>query len=131
MAEICLELRGVTKRFGPLAAVDKVDLQIQRGEFFSLLGPSGCGKTTLLRLIAGFEATTEGQILINAQDIASLPPYKRPVNTVFQHYSLFPHMNIFQNIAFGLERKRIPKDQIQRTVADVLDLVQLTGFEKT
>ena len=130
MAEICLELRGVTKRFGPLAAVDKVDLQIQRGEFFSLLGPSGCGKTTLLRLIAGFEATTEGQILINAQDIASLPPYKRPVNTVFQHYSLFPHMNIFQNIAFGLERKRIPKDQIQRTVADVLDLVQLTGFEK-
>jgi spermidine/putrescine transport system ATP-binding protein len=130
MADICLELRGVTKRFGAVEAVASVSLQIERGEFFSLLGPSGCGKTTLLRMIAGFEATTEGQILMNGRDIAPLPPYKRPVNTVFQHYSLFPHMNIFQNIAFGLERKGISRESIQTTVAEALDLVRLAGFEK-
>ena len=100
-----LEIQGVSKRYGTLAAVDHVSLVIERGEFFSLLGPSGCGKTTLLRMIAGFEETTEGKILINGRDVAPLPPYKRPVNTVFQHYSLFPHMNVYQNIAFGLETK--------------------------
>lgn len=130
MADVCLELRNVVKKFDSVTAVDRVNLQINRGEFFSLLGPSGCGKTTLLRMVAGFEATTEGQILINGNDIAPLPPYKRPVNTVFQHYSLFPHMNIFQNIAFGLERKGTPKDQIEKTVTEALDLVQLEGFEK-
>lgn len=130
MADVCLELRDVVKKFDTVTAVDHVNLQINRGEFFSLLGPSGCGKTTLLRMVAGFEATTEGQILINGNDIAPLPPYKRPVNTVFQHYSLFPHMNIFQNIAFGLERKGTPKDQIEKTVTEALDLVQLKGFEK-
>ena len=130
MSDICLEIRGVTKRFGPVTAVDHVDLQILRGEFFSLLGPSGCGKTTLLRMIAGFEATTEGQILINGQDIAPLPPYKRPVNTVFQHYSLFPHMNVSQNIAFGLERKGIGGTDKVARISEALDLVRLSGFEK-
>src|SRR3954470_17333083 len=100
MAEVCLDIRNVVKTFGTVTAVDHVSLEIQRGEFFSLLGPSGCGKTTLLRMIAGFESTTAGEILINGEDIAPLPPYKRPVNTVFQHYALFPHMNIFQNVAF-------------------------------
>ena len=130
MNDICLDIQGVTKKFGGTVAVDTVNLQIRRGEFFSLLGPSGCGKTTLLRLIAGFEIATEGQILINGQDIAPLPPYKRPVNTVFQHYSLFPHMNVFQNIAFGLERKMIPHDMIGTTVKEALDFVRLSGYEK-
>jgi spermidine/putrescine ABC transporter ATP-binding subunit len=129
-SDICLELRNVVKRFGPIAAVDNVSLQIQRGEFFSLLGPSGCGKTTLLRLIAGFEETTEGQILINGNDIAPLPAYKRPVNTVFQHYALFPHMNVYQNIAFGLDRKRVPPKEIEPRVKEAMEQVRLGGFEK-
>ncbi len=130
MSDICLEIRGVTKRFGQVTAVDHVNLQILRGEFFSLLGPSGCGKTTLLRMIAGFEATSEGQILMNGEDIAPLPPYKRPVNTVFQHYSLFPHMNVSQNIAFGLERKGIGGADKNSRISEALDLVRLSGFEK-
>lgn len=130
MDDVVLNIRQVSKKYGAVTAVDRVSLEIQRGEFFSLLGPSGCGKTTLLRMIAGFEETTEGQILINGQDVAPLPPYKRPVNTVFQHYSLFPHMNVFQNIAFGLERKHTPKTEIKKTVTEALDLVQLSGFEK-
>ena len=130
MSDICLEIRGVTKQFGAVTAVDHVDLQIQRGEFFSLLGPSGCGKTTLLRMIAGFEETTEGQILMNGQDIAPLPPYRRPVNTVFQHYSLFPHMNVHQNIAFGLERKGVSGKDKDHRISEALDLVRLNGFEK-
>ena len=130
MPEVILELRNVVKRFGSITAVDRVNLQIERGEFFSLLGPSGCGKTTLLRLIAGFETTTEGQILINGEDIASLPPYKRPVNTVFQHYALFPHLNVYQNVAFGLERKSLPQNEIGRTIKEALDQMRLSGFEK-
>jgi spermidine/putrescine transport system ATP-binding protein len=130
MPDICLELQNVTKRFGSITAVDSVDLQIQRGEFFSLLGPSGCGKTTLLRMIAGFEPTTMGRILINEKDIAPLPPYKRPVNTVFQHYALFPHMNVYQNIAYGLGMKGTSNDQVEKTVQEALDQVQLSGFEK-
>lgn len=130
MGDVCLDIRGVVKKFGSVTAVDHVSLEIQRGEFFSLLGPSGCGKTTLLRMIAGFESTTEGQILINGEDIAPLPPYKRPVNTVFQHYALFPHMNIFQNVAFGLERKKLPKEEIAKLVTEALEQVRLTGFEK-
>ena len=130
MASALLELRGVVKQFGSVIAVNRVELEIERGEFFSLLGPSGCGKTTLLRMIAGFEQTTEGQILINGHDIAALPPYKRPVNTVFQHYSLFPHMNVAQNIAFGLERKGVAKSEIGKTVTEALEQVQLAGFEK-
>jgi spermidine/putrescine transport system ATP-binding protein len=130
MNDTVLDIKNVTKRFGSVTAVQNVSLQIQRGEFFSLLGPSGCGKTTLLRMIAGFEEITEGQILIHGQDIAPLPAYKRPVNTVFQHYSLFPHMNVFQNISFGLERKNSAKEKIEATVKEALDLVQLSGFEK-
>ena len=130
MNDVVLSIREVSKKYGSVTAVDKVSVEIQKGEFFSLLGPSGCGKTTLLRMIAGFEETTEGQILINGQDVAPLPPYKRPVNTVFQHYSLFPHMNVFQNIAFGLERKRTQKNEIRKTVTEALDLVQLSGFER-
>ena len=130
MPEVILELRNVVKRFGSITAVDRINLQIERGEFFSLLGPSGCGKTTLLRLIAGFETTTEGQILINGEDIAVLPPYKRPVNTVFQHYALFPHLNVYQNVAFGLERKAIPKNEIDQTIKEALDQMRLSGFEK-
>jgi spermidine/putrescine transport system ATP-binding protein len=130
MADLSLELREITKRFGSTTAVDRVNLQIQRGEFFALLGPSGCGKTTLLRLIAGFEMADSGSILLHGQDIAPLPPYKRPVNTVFQHYSLFPHMNVFQNIAFGLERKGMPPGEIHTVVGESLELVRLSGFEK-
>src|SRR5262245_13039030 len=130
MPEVILDLRNVVKRFGSITAVDKVNLQIERGEFFSLLGPSGCGKTTLLRLIAGFETTTEGQILISGEDIAALPPYKRPVNTVFQHYALFPHLNVYQNVAFGLERKSLPHNEIDRTIKEALDQMRLSGFEK-
>ena len=130
MNDTVLEIRNVTKKYGSITAVDHISLSIKRGEFFSLLGPSGCGKTTLLRMIAGFEETTEGEILINGQDVAPLPPYKRPVNTVFQHYSLFPHMNVFQNIAFGLERKKTAREEIQKTVKEALDLVRLSGFEK-
>jgi spermidine/putrescine transport system ATP-binding protein len=130
MTQTILELRNVTKRFGTFTAVDRVNLQIERGEFFSLLGPSGCGKTTLLRMIAGFETTTEGQILINNEDIAALPPYKRPVNTVFQHYALFPHMNVYQNVSFGLERKGVSESEIKTTVAEALDQMRLSGFEK-
>jgi spermidine/putrescine transport system ATP-binding protein len=128
--DICLDIRNVVKRFGSITAVDHANLQIERGEFFSLLGPSGCGKTTLLRLIAGFEETTEGQILINGQDIAPLPPYKRPVNTVFQHYSLFPHMNVYQNIAFGLDRKNVPRNEIEPRVKEAMEQVRLSGFER-
>lgn len=130
MDSVLLEIRNVTKTFENVLAVDRVSLNIQKGEFFSLLGPSGCGKTTLLRLIAGFEDTSEGQILMNGRDIAPLPPYRRPVNTVFQHYSLFPHMNVFQNIAFGLERKGVPRERMGETVAEALELVRLSGFEK-
>jgi spermidine/putrescine transport system ATP-binding protein len=130
MTNTVLEIRNVTKKYGALTAVDSVHLAIEKGEFFSLLGPSGCGKTTLLRMIAGFEETTEGQILIHGQDVAPLPPYRRPVNTVFQHYSLFPHMNVYQNIAFGLERKKTPAQEIPKAVSEALDLVQLSGFEK-
>jgi spermidine/putrescine transport system ATP-binding protein len=130
MTDIVLEIRKVTKKYGTVTAVDDVSILIERGEFFSLLGPSGCGKTTLLRMIAGFEDTTAGQILINGQDVVHLPPYKRPVNTVFQHYSLFPNMNVFQNIAFGLERKGTQKNHLSKTVQEALDLVRLSGFEK-
>ena len=129
-SEFSVEIRGVTKRFGDLAAVDEVSLDIRRGEFFSLLGPSGCGKTTLLRMIGGFELPSEGSILINGVDMTFAAPYERPVNMVFQSYALFPHLTVEDNIAFGMRYKGTPRSQEGKRVADALALVQLTGFEK-
>ncbi|MCI0577343.1 MAG: ABC transporter ATP-binding protein [Chloroflexi bacterium] len=125
-----VELVDVTKRFGDIMAVEKTSLEIGDGEFFSLLGPSGCGKTTTLRMIAGFEEPTTGRIYIHGQQVAGIPPYRRPVNTVFQSYALFPHMTVAQNIAFGLEMKKAPKPEIQRRVGEALELVQLQGMEQ-
>ncbi len=116
---------GVTKRFGDLTAVNDVSFSVKRGEFFSLLGPSGCGKTTLLRMLAGFEQPDAGRIYLDGKDITDLPPNKRSVNTVFQNYALFPHLNVFDNIAFGLRVARRPRDEIEREVAGMLRLVQM------
>lgn len=126
---VLLRIEGVVKRFGEQVAVDGVSLDIFAGEFCSLLGPSGCGKTTLLRLIAGFEAPDAGRLMLNGQDLAPLPAHKRPVNTVFQHYALFPHLSVFENVAFGLRRQRTAEDEIQRRVRESLALVRLEGFE--
>jgi spermidine/putrescine transport system ATP-binding protein len=130
MARGEIELLELTKRFGDATAVDAVDLAIPGGEFFSLLGPSGCGKTTTLRMIAGFEKPTEGRILLDGNDVASTPAHRRNVNTVFQNYALFPHLNVFDNIAFGLRRAKLGKAEIKERVARALELVQLTGFER-
>ena len=124
-----VELTGVTKQFGDFVAVREIDLQIRDGEFFSLLGPSGCGKTTTLRMIAGFEQPTVGEVYIHGQPVAGIPPYRRPVNTVFQSYALFPHMTVAQNVAFGLEMKKVAKPEIERRVAEALELVQLRQME--
>lgn len=120
-----LEFVGVTKRFGAVKAVDNVSFSVKKGEFFSLLGPSGCGKTTLLRLIAGFEMPDEGRILLDGQDITDLPPNRRSVNTVFQNYALFPHMTVYDNIAFGLRVAHRPKNEIDSEVEKMLHLVQM------
>jgi len=120
-----VRLTALTKRFGDFVAVDGIDLDIPAGEFFSLLGPSGCGKTTTLRMIAGFEQPTSGEVLIDGQDVAGTSPSKRPVNTVFQSYALFPHLKIWDNVAFGLRRARIRGDELKRRVDDALELVQL------
>jgi spermidine/putrescine transport system ATP-binding protein len=125
-----IRLRGVVKRFGQTTAVAGLDLAIERGTFYALLGPSGCGKTTTLRMIGGFEEPTEGRVFLGGADITDLPPYKRDVNTVFQSYALFPHLDVQQNVAFGLERKKLARKEVTRRVGDVLELTQLTGFEK-
>jgi spermidine/putrescine transport system ATP-binding protein len=129
-----IELVGIAKRFstrhGDVAAVQAVDLVIGEGEFFSLLGPSGCGKTTTLRMIGGFEEPTSGAIHLHGNDVTDLPPYRRDVNTVFQSYALFPHLSVGQNVAFGLERKKVPKADIERRVKDALRLVDLPGFDR-
>ena len=125
MSDFDLEFQNVSKAFGEVNAVDDVSLQVRRGEFLSLLGPSGCGKTTSLRLIAGFEQPTRGQILLNAQPVGGVPPYRRNVNTVFQHYALFPHMNVVDNVAFGLRMKRLAPTQIDQRVHRMLALVEL------
>ncbi len=124
-----ITLTGLTKRFGSTVAVDDVSLEIGAGEFFSLLGPSGCGKTTTLRIIGGFVYPTAGKVFINGEEMASTPPYRRPVNTVFQNYALFPHKTVAQNIAFGLEMKRKTKAETGEAVARALDLIQLLGYE--
>jgi spermidine/putrescine transport system ATP-binding protein len=121
-------LEGLVKRFGAVTAVDGIDLDIPAGEFFSLLGPSGCGKTTTLRLIGGFERPDRGRILLDGRDMAHTPPHRRPVNTVFQSYALFPHLNVFDNVAFGLRFQQVSKDQTRRRVAEALSLVRLGEF---
>jgi spermidine/putrescine transport system ATP-binding protein len=115
----------VSKTYGSVRAVDRIDLKVGRGHFYALLGPSGCGKTTTLRLIAGFERPDSGQVLIRGRDVASLPPYRRDVNTVFQHYALFPHMTVAQNVAFGLEQRGVPAAQIRGRVDEALDMVRM------
>jgi spermidine/putrescine transport system ATP-binding protein len=131
MADNIIELRHISKVYSDngFKAVDDFNLEVKRGEFVTFLGPSGCGKTTTLRMIAGFEMPTSGEILLNGEDISQLPANKRPINTVFQRYALFPHMNIYDNIAFGLKLKKLPKDEIRKKVKRVLDMVDLEGFE--
>ena len=135
MAEIAVALADVWKRFpGPagesVTAVRDITLRINDGEFFALLGPSGCGKTTTLRMIAGFELPTEGEVYIHGRAMGRTPPYQRPVNTVFQSYALFPHMTIGDNVAFGLQMQGVPKKEIENRVREALDLVRLPGYEK-
>ncbi len=123
-----ITLEAVTKRFGDTVAVDSVSLQIQSGEFFSLLGPSGCGKTTTLRMVGGFEYPTSGEIYVSDQPMGRTPPFHRDVNTVFQSYALFPHKTVAQNIAFGLQMKKLPKKEIADQVDQFLDMVRLSGY---
>jgi spermidine/putrescine transport system ATP-binding protein len=128
--EIDVRLERVSKLFADTAAVDDLSLDIEEGEFFSLLGPSGCGKTTTLRMIGGFEEPTYGTVYLGGRDVTGQPPYKRDVNTVFQSYALFPHLNVWENVAFGLRRRKIGKEEIQTRVKDALALVEMSGFEQ-
>lgn len=130
MDEKLLELIDISKTFDTTEALKNIDLYIRRNEFVTLLGPSGCGKTTILRIIGGFEQPNTGRVLFEGEDITLLPPYKRKVNTVFQRYALFPHMNVFENVAFGLTIKKIDKNTIQKKVANMLELVNLTNYEE-
>jgi putrescine transport system ATP-binding protein len=125
-----LRIDAVVKQFGKFRAVDALSLDIHAGEFFALLGPSGCGKTTLLRMLAGFETPDEGRILLNGEDIARVPPHQRPVNMMFQNYALFPHLNVRDNIAFGLKRAQMPPSEIAARVTEMVALVKLDGLEK-
>ena len=125
-----LRVRDLTKSYADIHAVDHVSIDIYRGEFFALLGPSGCGKTTLLRMLAGFETPSAGSIEIDGQDVARVPPWRRPVNMMFQSYALFPHMSVGQNIAFGLRQERVGKEEIRERTAQALELVHLHGMER-
>src|ERR1700761_4615438 len=124
-----VRFEGVTKRFGGTVAVDALDLAIYEGEFFALLGPSGCGKTTLLRMLAGFETPDDGLVRLGGEDIARVPPYRRPVNMMFQSYALFPHLTVAGNVAFGLKQDGLPRAEIAARVAEMLALVRLQGLE--
>jgi spermidine/putrescine transport system ATP-binding protein len=123
----CVVLESVTKRFGELTAVDSIDLEVEEGEFFTMLGPSGCGKTTTLRMIAGFEEVTSGRLTIDDADMVGIPPYRRPTNTVFQSYALFPHLSVRDNVAFGLKRQKVDRGEIDRRVGQELERVGLTA----
>ena len=123
-----IRLERVTKRFGDMTAVDALDLEVPRGAFYALLGPSGCGKTTTLRMVGGFEDPTDGRVFLGGDDVTERPPYKRDVNTVFQSYALFPHLTVEQNVSFGLERRKVGRDEVRRRVGETLELVQLGGF---
>jgi spermidine/putrescine transport system ATP-binding protein len=129
LPEVDVRLVDVVKKFGDQVAVDRINLEVRDGEFFSLLGPSGCGKTTTLRMIGGFEQPTSGLIELQGQDVTWLPPFKRHVNTVFQNYALFPHLTIFENVAFGLRRKGVKSPEIKSRVTEMLQLVELPGYE--
>lgn len=130
MSNNIIELKNIKKVFDDTVVVDNFNLTVKKGEFVTFLGPSGCGKTTTLRMIAGFEFPTEGEILLNGEDISHIPPNLRPINTVFQRYALFPHLNVYENVAFGLNLKRLPKSVISEKVKHVLEVVDLEGFEK-
>ena len=125
-----IELIGVSKDFDGTQALTDINLYIRKREFITLLGPSGCGKTTMLRIIGGFEYPTQGQVLFEGKDLTAVPPYKRRINTVFQKYALFPHLNVYDNIAFGLKLKKMPRDQIEARIKRMLKLVKMTGYEK-
>jgi spermidine/putrescine transport system ATP-binding protein len=127
---VAVELSAVIKRFGEFVAVGDLTLDIYEGEFFSLLGPSGCGKTTTLRMIAGFEEPTEGGISVDGDPMRGVPPYRRPVNTVFQSYAIFPHLNVFDNVAFGLRRSGVKGEELKTRVTEACEMVQLSGFER-
>jgi spermidine/putrescine transport system ATP-binding protein len=130
VTEIDVRLERVSKFFGDVVAVDDLSLDIAEGEFFSMLGPSGCGKTTTLRMIGGFEDPSVGTVYLGGRDVTDLPPYRRDVNTVFQSYALFPHLNVYENVAFGLRRKKVDKGDIERRVHESMRLVDLEGFEE-
>jgi len=130
VADADIRLEGVTKRFGETVAVDRLDLAIPRGAFYALLGPSGCGKTTTLRMVGGFEEPTEGRVFLGGDEVTELPPYKRDVNTVFQSYALFPHLNVERNVGFGLERRKVSREEVRTRVGEALELVQLGGLGK-
>ena len=125
-----IQIENVTKKFGDFTAIDNLNLDIYKNDFFSLLGPSGCGKTTLLRMLAGFEKVTNGRILLDGEDISEIPPHLRPINMMFQSYALFPHMTVEKNIAFGLKQDNLPPNEINQRVEEMLQLVELTDFAK-
>tara|TARA_B100001964_G_scaffold63871_1_gene72714 strand:+ start:421 stop:1536 length:1116 start_codon:yes stop_codon:yes gene_type:complete len=125
-----IEIKGISKHFGDFVAVNKVNLKIFKGELFSILGASGSGKTTLLRVMAGLETPTEGSVIIDGIDMTQMPPYERPVNIMFQNYALFPHMTVFNNIAYGLKKERMPKKEIESKVAQILELVELSEYSQ-
>lgn len=130
MSENIIELKNISKQYEDNTVLDNLSLNIRKNEFVTLLGPSGCGKTTTLKIIAGFETADSGSIMFENKDISDIPPYKRQLNTVFQKYALFPHMNVYENIAFGLKIKKLPKDEIDKKVKEMLRMVSLSGFEK-
>ena len=128
VSDAVVRLEHVTKHFGDFVAVEEADFDIAEGEFFSMLGPSGCGKTTTLRMIAGFELPTDGRILLQGQDVSRTPPHKRDVNTVFQNYALFPHMNVFDNVAFGLRNRKVREAEVRTRVEEMPEVVRLPEF---